>query len=354
MNKSAPPFSREDGILLGILGLQNPDLHGVEPAWLWRQAEVQRVSPFVAWYVREHASNAWSPPLLHTARAIRYVALSRNMKLLTLLDRIQKAFDQAGLEWIAIKGPVFTARCFGDLARRTSFDLDVLVRPEDAHKADRLLREINICPNGKAFSLKKRPFGLTTHEHKYYCAESGTMIELHVSLADERYRIVPTEQAFRHKTSFAIEQRSYPVLSPEDTLMHYGLHGFGHRWDRLNHVLNVACIMRMNGIAWDWDYILATARASRKLRPLLWGLALARDLLNVALPSTIAALIAQDKPLVGLCQRTLPNFSSHENRSASPLQSFLEKLHSLESTGDRVSLIAQACRKAWAQVTSAG
>lgn len=346
MNEPDPPFSRKDGILLGILGLQNPDMDGVEAAWLWRQAQVQRVLPFVAWHVREHASDAWSLPLLTTARAVRYAALAGNMKLLALLERIQKAFDQAGLEWIALKGPVFTARCFGDLARRTSFDLDVMVRPEDAHKAHRLLREVNICPDGKAFSLKKRPFGLTTHEHKYYSAESGTLIELHVSLADERYRIVPTEQAFRRKTSFAIEQRSFPVLSPEDTLMHYGLHGFGHRWDRLNHVLNVACIMRMNGIPWDWDYILATARASRKLRPLLWGLALARDLLNVALPSTIAALIEQDKTLVGLCQRTLPNFTSHVNRSASPLQCLLEKLHSLESTGDRVSLIAQACRKA--------
>jgi len=337
-------FSREDRCLLDILGLQKPEWQDVNTTVLWRQATEQRVLPFLAWHIREHAKSAWSASQVKTARFVRHAALSSNLKQLALLDRIRAAFDGAGLEWISLKGPIFTARFYGDLARRTSFDLDVLVRPTDAHKADDLLKQVNLHPS-KPLPLHRRPFGLTTHEHKYFCAESGALIELHLSQADTRYRILPTELAFRRKTTFVMERGTYPVLSPEDTLMHYGLHGFGHRWDRLNHVLNIACTLRANGAAWDWDYILATARSSRKVRPLLWGLALARDYLSAVLPSEVSGQIERDKTLTSLCRSPLLNDFSNENRLTTAARSLLDKLRGLESARDRFSLMAQACCK---------
>src|SRR5256886_10494233 len=52
-------------------------------------------------------------------------------------------FAAAGIAAVPVKGPTLAALAYGDLARRESFDLDILVRRQDVAPAADLLRSLD-------------------------------------------------------------------------------------------------------------------------------------------------------------------------------------------------------------------
>ncbi|HAS83340.1 MAG TPA: hypothetical protein DCS43_11885, partial [Verrucomicrobia bacterium] len=96
---------------------------------LWRLAQANRVTPALARCIQSDPESAWPDELRTKACEATAFSRFRNILLMALLNRIAKAFNEAGIDWIALKGPVFTAQYYGDLSARVSGDLDVLVLP---------------------------------------------------------------------------------------------------------------------------------------------------------------------------------------------------------------------------------
>jgi hypothetical protein len=66
----------------------------------------------------------------------------RNLRLLALLDEVQRALTGAGVEVLVLKGLPLAQRSWGGMDRRFSFDLDLFVRRDRFVAATRLLKRL--------------------------------------------------------------------------------------------------------------------------------------------------------------------------------------------------------------------
>src|SRR5205823_10966278 len=77
-------------------------------------------------------------PLRHGFRLRACDAVKKSAELLRVLECLRAASIRA----IPFKGPALAASAYGNVALRVSVDLDVLVHPDDAPRAGRLLATI--------------------------------------------------------------------------------------------------------------------------------------------------------------------------------------------------------------------
>lgn len=324
----------------------------------WQLAQFHGMAPLVAGFMLDHPEAAWPVDLLGEAKKTQDFALFRNIQLLARLGEIQQALDGAGIPWISLKGPVFTEQYTGGLRLRTSSDLDVLVRPADAAKADELFRKLQITS-----PLPVRPYaswlGVRKHEHPYQSKSPRHLVELHWNLTGGCYEVVNLETAFSRSRRTRLESGSFPVLSREDALLFAAMHAFGHRWDRLYHAKTMDWLLRgphgnpaggSGAEALDWDYVRIAAAQADKTRVLLLGLALVHDYMGVALPARIIDLIRADPVLPWLQEKACENFCGTGPASSS-WRTFLFKWLALETARDRAALIPRALvtRLIWRQ-----
>ncbi len=315
----------------------------------WRLAKAQGLVPLVSQFVLNHPDLDWAPDLLVEAKKVRDYALFRNVQLMAMLGKIQKTLEGGGIPWISMKGPVFTEQYAGSPTLRLSSDLDVLVHPQDAQKADALFRGMDITCK-KPIRPTTRWLGVQQHEHSYYSAAPRFLIELHWSLASECYEIVNSEMAFRRSRIAKVGGGSFPVLSPEDTLLFAAMHSLGHRWSHFYHVKNLDWILhetlpgqagQKNPRTLDWDYILYAAAKTHKTRALLLGLSLAHEELSAKLPESIHKQIDSAPALPRLRALVAENFRGAGPEKSS-WQTLLFKWRALESRHDRMELFFRA------------
>lgn len=315
----------------------------------WRLAKAQGLLPLASHFVLNHPQMDWPAAICDEARKMRDFTLFRNVQLMAMLGKIQKTLDGGGIPWISMKGPVFTEQYAGCPTLRLSGDLDILVHPRDAQKADALFRGMDITC-ARPLRPATRWLGVQQHEHPYYSAAPRFLIELHWSLASECYEIVNSEMAFRRSRLAKVEGGTFPVLSPEDTLLFAAMHSLGHRWSHFYHVKNIDWILhetlpgkagQKNARTLDWDYILYAAAKTRKTRALLLGLSLAREELAAKLPDSIQQRIDSDPALPRLQAQAARNFLG-TGPGKSSWQTLLFKWRALESGRDRTGLFLRA------------
>lgn len=309
----------------------------------WRLAGAHNLEPLAAAAILQHPEADWPAALWKDAQQVRNFALVRNLQLLTLLGEIQMALETAGIPWIALKGPVFTQEYAGDLALRTSSDLDVLVRPADVPRADRALRELNLSAPTPV-RPDTRWLGVWPHEHGYESKSPRYLIELHWRVASGCYEILDIATAFRRARIARLETGSFPVLSWGDTLLFAAVHAFGDYWRWFSHVKNLDWILRARGAGAAgiaWDDLWGAAAQFRKTRILLLALALTRDLLHTDLPAGIGARIEAD-PAVARLQRLVCNNFGGCGPAQSRRQLVQFRWRAMETTRDRARILGVA------------
>ena len=354
MTPTTPSWRASAGgnLFLAIVRSEPADFqpaNGEDIAEAWRLAKTHGMVPLFSDFVLAHPAWNWPPDIRDEAKKMSDFALFRNVQLLAMLGKIQKALEGRGIPWISMKGPVFTEQYAGSPTLRLSGDLDVLVHPQDAMRVDSVFREMGItCRN--PIRPHTRWLGIQQHEHSYYSSAPRFLIELHWSLASECYEIVSSDMAFRRARRAKVDAGLFPVLSPEDTLLFAAMHSLGHRWSHFYHVKNLDWILhetllgrtgQKNARTLDWDYILYAAAKTRKTRSLLLGLSLAHEELGAKLPDSILHQIESDSTLPTLRDLVAENF-----RGAGPEKSswrtLLFKWRALESGRDRTELFLRA------------
>ena len=318
----------------------------------WQLAGQHGLEPLVAGYILDHPEAGWPTALQNEARKTRDFALVRNIQLLALLGDIGRTLDGAGIPWIALKGPVFTAQYVGDLSRRTSSDLDVLVHPGDVPQVDRLFRSMQITSRRPA-QPQKHPLGIRGHEHKYYSTAPRYLVELHWDLVWRScYEIVSPGALFQRAGTFQTESGSFPVLSPEDAILYAAVHAFEHCWDHFHQLKTLDWIL-MGRPGWgqeslDWNFMLKTAAQAGKSRIFLLGLKLTRDLLHRQLPALVDDRIDSDPVLASLASQVGRNFHGAGPARSLP-RAVLFKWQAMETWSDRLSMAfaTVAARLGW-------
>jgi hypothetical protein len=264
---------------------------GIDWDRLYRLASRHRLLQFV--YRHLNTLEPGAIPIAfrqHALANIRY-SLQRAGEVLQLIQ----AFQSADILAVPYKGPALSAQLYGDATLRTSRDLDVLVRRQDALRAHALLRKLGYRPEtlqGEA----EEAFRLRSRYSETFLKDGSFRVELHWAFTNQDVGFPLELDALSPRLEkIALGGGEVPTFGAEDLLLILCVHGAKHRWSRLEWITGVAELVRASSL--DWEGVLRRARKLGSLRMLLLGIALAHDVYYVELPDEVLRELRSDRYL---------------------------------------------------------
>jgi len=200
---------------------------------------------------------------------------------------------------LVIKGPVLSARCYGDPGLRQYGDLDLIVRDKDIQRSTELMISLGYEPSVplRAIRAKKIP-----GEYVFLQSSTKLLVEYHTELTFRYHpRPLPLENLFPRQTRVNIDSHKVPALSPEDELILICIHGAKHFWEQLSYIADVAAFVTRQEL--DWGRVMAAAAEVGGERMLYVGLRLAADLLGAPLPESVGAALRSDRTVGRLAKQ---------------------------------------------------
>lgn len=174
-------------------------------------------------------------------------------KMLSLaaeMSRISACLASGGIRSLVLKGPLLAQDLYGDLSKRTSKDLDILIPAAKLDKARSLLAEL-----GYECEREQLPNVLNgwkwRHHHVSFVHPSHSLqIEIHWRLAPGPGREPGFDDLWsrRREHSFGSGQVAY--LGPEDQFLYLVHHGARHGWFRLRWLCDIDVLARRE---LDWS-----------------------------------------------------------------------------------------------------
>jgi len=251
-------------LLLALLAGQTPaDLPAPEDAaWpaLDAMAALHRLRPLLHHRQRD---NAAIPPALRAGWAEAYRASALSALILSGdLAATVGLLEQAGMAPLALKGAWLARHAYPHPALRPMRDLDLLLTPDTAIPAFRLLLDHGYRQDGAHHLTLEETVRLDKHMPPLL-SPRGTVIELHQRLWEVDGRMDHAAPAAREAAIRARAIRTGPIgyLAPQDTLAHLIIHAvYDHRLDCGPLVLSDIAFL-LAAVPVDWDGFWAEARA---------------------------------------------------------------------------------------------
>lgn len=191
------------------------------------------------------------------ARERRTVERLWAARLVAALGEALAALTAAGIDALALKGPVLSERLYDDSLARLSSDLDILVRIDDLERAQTALEELGYRTEEGPSARYQRRY----HHHLTLTRPQGPTIELHFRVFSGFGITIPAEAAFagavRHRTREGV---ACLVLPPAEELLYLCLHAAGHNFERLAWLYDIKTLLAKHGQP-DWPALFARARS---------------------------------------------------------------------------------------------
>ncbi len=257
-------------------------------------AEDHGVLGVTAARLANYDENVISPENRERLRVWRRAHTLFTMNLTAEMFRLFDSFATVGIEALVIKGPVLSARCYGDPGLRQYGDIDLIVRDRDILRSTELMISLGYVPSVPvaAITAKKIP-----GEYVFRQSRTKLLVEFHTELTFRYHpRPLPLENLFKRHVRVSIDAHEIPALSPEDELMLICIHGAKHFWEKLSYIADVAAFVSKQEL--DWGRVESAAEEVGAVRMLYVGLRLAEDLLGAPLPKNVTAL-SRSEPTVG-------------------------------------------------------
>jgi hypothetical protein len=262
-------------------------------------AEDHSILGLTAARLGNYDENAVSLENRESLRAWRRAYTLFTMNLTAEMFRLFDGFAASGVEALVIKGPILSARCYGDPGLRQYGDLDLIVRNKDIQRSTELMISLGYEPSVPltAIRAKKIP-----GEYVFRQSSTKLLVEFHTELTFRYHpRTLPLENLFQRQTRVNIDSHKVPALSPEDELMLICIHGAKHFWEQLSYIADVAAFVSRQEL--EWGRVMAAAAEVGGERMLYVGLRLAADLLGAPLPESVGTAVRSDRAVGRLAKR---------------------------------------------------
>jgi hypothetical protein len=249
-----------------------------------RFAHRHQLGSYVYWSLRQlELARALPPPLLAATKASALVERTRSERLAALLGELGQLFDGDGVRVLFMKGPLFAQRFYGGLDARGFSDLDILIpAPADVDRVEALLL-------GAGFERAFRTLGtrrLTRwFAHHFEYRRDGLPLDVHWVLQRHFSFAIDYPRLWATAARVAFGGRTFTAASDEYELV---LQILGVLTDlqvgklSLRTVVDVERVVETVEGTMDWRAFLARRAGERILRPTLFVLALALDVLDCA------------------------------------------------------------------------
>jgi len=247
-----------------------------------RAADRHGVLPLVCRNLEQVAGHLLPEEELRRLHSRARRAAARGFALACELPPILDLLQAHGIRALPFKGPALSTFLYGAPFLRQFVDLDVIVAPDDAHRAIDLL-----LSDGYAGAHGAAP----ANSHRSLISDRrGVNLEIQWNLAD-RWRLrqsakgapLAFEELWCRRETVLVCGRPVPTLCAEDMALALCVHGARHGWARLVWLCDFAELARSR-FDIDWPRVFRLAVTCHCRRRLLLALSLAAGMLETELP----------------------------------------------------------------------
>ncbi len=310
-------------------------LVGADVDWevVQREARRHRVLPLFLRRLAARAEGTLPSAVQAAAQEHRRAIRIRNTFLAKELGRIARAFREANVPALALKGPVLAKAAFGDIAARHSVDVDVVIPRERFSEAGPLLRGIGYEHAAKRAGLTgwRKAFSLYLDGQWEFTRGASFTLDLHTRIMPPGYAFPVDLTPFweRSRPVQLTSDVTVPGFAPADRVLVLAHHGVKNQWRALRHVADVAGAVSGEPDL-DWSLLRERARALGATRTTRLALYLAHDLLGGDLPSHVLDWV-EEQPIPRLGARME---SYLRNRHQKDHLTYRERVHLQLGTKD--------------------
>jgi hypothetical protein len=214
--------------------------------------------------------------------AFRYgaaVIAEESLKLSRVLHQVNNTLRAHEVDFISLKGPIFSMRATGGLSHRSFGDIDVLVHGDDAPKAVEALTGVGY----REFYPGSIPVSKRTLKNDCEIVlldPDDTIVEVHWAFQPKHMALnVSYKDVWTRAQTVDFFGTDIRYLSDIHELPHIALHHGGfHRWNELRYVVDFHQLSVNESL--DWSSIWDTASAVGAKRPILIGLLVCKKVLG--------------------------------------------------------------------------
>lgn len=214
------------------------------------------------------------------------------MWMVAELVRIASALDDAGIRYVAFKGPALAISVYEDLGLRPFTDLDLLVSASEVINAKDVLRKLAFTPVRNL--TRRREAALRRFDNALaFVNQRDTLVDLHWRFMPLHFSLsLDTEDLWSRLEHVKIGNHSVSTMSVEDLLTVLCCHGFTHDWQKLIWICDIATLVNLR-TSFDWDYLLRKAKRLGVLRITMAGLAQSVAV-GASLPPQVLQMLRDD------------------------------------------------------------
>jgi hypothetical protein len=237
-------------------------------------------------------------------------ALFLSRELIRIVDRL----SAAGIEVMPYKGLALAEVAYGDIALRQSGDIDLLIHPQDFPRIRDAVRELGYTPHLNLSPAEERAYLQSGYECSFDGAAGPNLLEVQWAIQPRFYAIdFDMDGLFRRATAVTVAGHAMKTPSSEDLLLILSAHAAKHVWGRLVWLCDIARIMCLPALNWNW--IASETKALGIVRIVQVSMLLANRLLGAEIPPVAQAIL----PAAGLPEdpATLPLVDEIQSHIAS-------------------------------------
>jgi len=282
-------WPKTDGPTLAAAAARVDDWPGlIEQAWQ------EGLAGLLAKRLTAARPEAVPPDAMKELERVGLIEGQRALYMTGHLLRVLTLFDDHGIEALPIKGPVFGQDVYGDPKVRHFYDLDVVVRFDDAARARRLLLDNGFADesahNERVFVEGRREYGEVPLRHR--SGQPVVDLQWQITVGLSR-RALDADHLVHGARTTRVLDRTVRAPGLVDQLLLSLVHGSRHQWQPLELRLGVAVqVERLPAAA--WPAICAAAGDLGCLRRTAAGVVYACAPFGVEPPAEIRAILESD------------------------------------------------------------
>lgn len=161
---------------------------------------------------KEVLQSIFPPHLLEQMEALFLKQQARQQMITTQLLLLSQILQDAGQEFILLKGPYLAEQYFGGKDRRAFSDIDLLIRRKSLKKIDQILHNIGY-QRKSSILFNKNLTAYFTHAFDY--GKSNVTVDLHWALSTHPSYQIDYQDLWQCKQNFLLNNQPLLVLSAE-------------------------------------------------------------------------------------------------------------------------------------------
>lgn len=241
--------------------------------------------------------------------------IQRMMKLSSVLLQINKLLKQAKIDFISYKGPLMINQIYGDLSKRQTRDLDILIKESDLNKATQLLTGAGykLLDVYFAKNISHRNLFILRENHlRFSHPDHHVILELHWSLS-KYFVSFKTERIFEQSVSAVFMGKEIKTMPLPLLFVFLCVHGIYHQYQSLFWLYDIAWILKNQDL--DFNAVLIESEQLKCRQAVVSSVYLAHYFFNIHVSASCPAMNRKERFLFRQCNKKLENRPSKGSES---------------------------------------